>query len=97
MPFNTFVEVVYDYNEFVKLLNPTAPKHHNCTLRNVDKLGVMEEMTFKIFGIKNNNNPIIFEFIQIYDRWTDDKRQVYDDLVKQYADPLKSTEGRWEY
>ena len=103
------IEVIFNYEEFKKKLDSNKPIHHECWNKPLDKHCILHELTFKIYGVSKEGHLLIFETKERHNildipfktsNAIENTRRFlherYLKLVEQYANPLGSTEGRWE-
>jgi hypothetical protein len=61
-------EFVYNFDEFREKVSMTAPIHHSCVGRYLDKEGIVYGLTFRIYGIsREGGHIIVFETIRKLD------------------------------
>jgi len=94
------IEVVFDYNEFKEKVDISKPLHHHAITKSTDSNGIFYRIEFRLQGVSKDSDGHLVMWIaqrrtsiSSEDRKGD--REWYEQLVKEFAEPLGSTEGEW--
>jgi hypothetical protein len=90
-------EVLYDYQEFCRELDHSKRIHWDAWSKANGKSGLFFTLIFRIYGISRKGHILAFEFNWNYSVADEErKKKLLETLIKEYAEPLAATPGRWE-
>lgn len=95
-------EVVYDFDEFRKKVDASRGVHHAAGVEQVLPPTV-SKLVFRMYGVSKDGHVLVFENVRVIDRLQHPEKEVgelvreaLDELERRFAEPLRSTPGRWE-
>ena len=90
-------EVVYSFEEFINKIDKSKPRHYDAVSKSMDSQGFFHRLIFKVYGIALEGHIIVFEIVWDYSvAERDKKKTVLEKLIKEYAEKVEATPGRWE-